>query len=210
MVDRSTRMSSPHARLARLGFRQAEASWAHLQGLADDLPDVVIEALAAAPDPDLAVASLAAIAEAAPKAELMTALANDSRLRERLAAVLGSSEGLGEFLVRHPESVDELADPALAGPAESSDQARLGLLAAVGAEPDDVRPTAGLAPAAAADALRVDYYRRLVRLAAQDLSQRWSVDQSGAALADLAAGTLEASRLAARSATSSATPSTGS
>ena len=207
MVDRSTRMSSPHARLARLGFRQAEASWAHLQGLADDLPDVVIEALAAAPDPDLAVASLAAIAEAAPKAELMTALANDSRLRERLAAVLGSSEGLGEFLVRHPESVDELADPALAGPAESSDQARLGLLAAVGAEPDDVRPTAGLAPAAAADALRVDYYRRLVRLAAQDLSQRWSVDQSGAALADLAAGTLEASLAIARRAVGEAAES---
>src|SRR5262245_65039448 len=109
MGDRSTRGSSPQARLARLGFRQAEASWAHLQGLAgDELPDVVIEAFAAAPDPDLAVASLAGIAEASPKADLTTALANDEGLRDRLAAVVGSGEGLGGFVARPPEWLAEL------------------------------------------------------------------------------------------------------
>src|SRR5690606_6391749 len=56
----------------------------------------------------------------------------------------------------------------------------------------------GTDPEVAADVLRVDYHRRLLRLAARDLSQHWSIEQVGAALADLAAGTLEAALAIAR------------
>jgi [glutamine synthetase] adenylyltransferase / [glutamine synthetase]-adenylyl-L-tyrosine phosphorylase len=200
MGDRSTRVSSPQARLSRRGFRRADESWTHLRRLAGDkdVPDDVVEAFAAAPDPDLAVASLAGIAEAAPDSDLLATLVSDLDLRRRLAAVLGTSEALGDFLARHPDLVDDLADPALDGPAEPADRARVGLLAAVEADPDAETPTTALDPAAASDALRVAYHRRLLRIAAQDLTQRWPVDQSGAALADLATGTLEASLAIAR------------
>src|SRR5262245_4695738 len=121
MADGSSRVRSPQGRLARLGYRQSEASWSHLQRLAggDDVPDVVVEAFAAAPDPDLAVASLAAIAEAAEDVDLLAKVVADADLRVRLAAVLGTSEALGGFVARHPEVLADVADPALAGPAES-------------------------------------------------------------------------------------------
>jgi len=200
MAERSTRASSPQSRLARGGFRRAEESWEHLRRLAGDeeVPEDIVDAFATAPDPDLAVAALAAIAEAAADTDLLSALVSDPDLRRRLAAVLGTSEALGDVLARHPELVDELADPGLEGDAEPADRARAGLLLAVEADPDSETPTTGLEPAAAADVLRVGYHRRLLRLAAQDLTQRWSVDRSGAALADLATGTLEAALAIAR------------
>jgi [glutamine synthetase] adenylyltransferase / [glutamine synthetase]-adenylyl-L-tyrosine phosphorylase len=201
VAEGSARGSSPQGRLARLGFRRAADSWAHLRelGREGEPVDDVVAAFAAAPDPDLAVASFAALVEAADRGgDLVDQVADDADLRARLATVLGTSEALGAFLARHPDLVGELTGADLDGPAEPASQTRAGLLAAVDADPDSPTPTAGLEPAAAADALRVDYRRRLLRLAARDLTQRWSVEQSGAALADLAAGTLDAALAIAR------------
>jgi [glutamine synthetase] adenylyltransferase / [glutamine synthetase]-adenylyl-L-tyrosine phosphorylase len=200
MTDGSSRVRSPQARLARMGYQQSEASWSHLRRFAggDDVPDVVVEAFAAAPDPDLAVASLAAIAEAADDVDLLASIVANDDVRARLAAVLGTSEALGAFVARHPEVVADVADPALAGPAESARDTRAELLRVVDADPDAATPTAGLEPNRASDALRVAYHRYLLRLAARDLTQQWTVDRSGAALADLAAATLEAALAIAR------------
>jgi glutamate-ammonia-ligase adenylyltransferase len=184
-----------------MGFRDAAASFAHLRavcGPAEELPDLVAEALAAAPDPDLAAASLAALAEAAGAHRLMTALHADPRQFERLSAVLGTSEALGTFLFRHPEMVAELADPTLDRERPDAAEMRSGMLRAVGAEPDAPVPASTLDEAAAADALRVEYHRRLMRLAARDLTGQWEVDQVSAALADLAGATVEGALAVAR------------
>ncbi len=64
--------------------------------------------------------------------------------------------------------------------------------------PADPEPVATLPDAAALDALRVEYRRLLLRLAARDLGHRQGVDDTAAELSDLAAGTLEAGLAIAR------------
>ena len=78
---------------------------------------------------------------------------------------------------------------------------RADLLAAVGARPDDPEPVAD--PAAApggspATALPAAYRRRLLQLAARDLTGAVTVDETAAELADLAAAALEAALAIAR------------
>jgi glutamate-ammonia-ligase adenylyltransferase len=197
----SSRASNPQARLARMGFRDAATSYSHLLavcGEAAGVSDRVAQVLAAAPDPDLAAASLATLAESAGAQRLMTDLHADPRQFERLAAVLGTSEALGTFLGRHPELVAELADPSLDGPRPGAEEVRSGMLRAVGADPESPVPAGSDDEAAAADALRVEYHRRLMRLAARDLTGLWEVDEVSAALADLAAATVEGALAVAR------------
>ncbi len=121
----------------------------------------------------------------------------------RLLSVLGGSEALGEHLVRHPEQWRELRDPALGSTRPAAYAVRAGLLAAVGVPPEQREdpaavPVAELDRAAAADALRVEYRRVLVRLAARDLAHHMGVDDVAAELSDLAAGTLDAALAVAR------------
>ena len=68
----------------------------------------------------------------------------------------------------------------------------------MGADPDDPAPTATVEDGAALDALRVEYRRLLLRLAARDLTHDLRVDDAAAELSDLAAGTLEAALAIAR------------
>jgi glutamate-ammonia-ligase adenylyltransferase len=197
-----SRPSTPQARLARRGFRDAATSYTHLQAVcpdAADIPDLVVEALSAAPDPDLAAASLASLAQRTGADRLMGSLHAHPRQFERLAAVLGTSEALGTFLYRHPELVQELADPSLDGPRPDAAEVRAGVLRAVGADPQAPVPVARLDESAGADALRVEYFRRLTRLAARDLTGLWEVDQVSVALADLAGATVEGALAVARS-----------
>src|SRR5215469_17080044 len=58
----------------------------------------VVAALAAAADPDLALAGLAAME---PDHELRAALRSDDKLRAELTAVLGASQALADHLRRH-------------------------------------------------------------------------------------------------------------
>ncbi len=69
----------------------------------------LVEALAAAADPDLA---LAALARMAPGDDLRAALRSDTGLRDRLITVLGVSVALGDHLARHPADWAVLAGPA--------------------------------------------------------------------------------------------------
>src|SRR5215471_16208968 len=127
----------------------------------------VLEALAAAADPDLALASLARLPY---DAGLWAALRADAGFRARLIGVLGVSAALGGHLARHPGDWQVLSGPeALRRPAAA--EVRDELLAAVGAVPGDHEPVSGPARRPGIDpatALRLGYRRRLLHLAARD------------------------------------------
>lgn len=168
---------SPAGRLARLGFSDVDAAsleWARI----DCADERLLESLAAAADPDLAIRSLARLLGAAGHegaAELRVTLGADPELGRRLTSVLGASAGLADHLARHPDDWHELQDSALAS----------------------TRPTAAaitqtLAEASDRDELRRSYRRLLLRLAVRDLSLDLQVDDAAAELADLAAGAIGA------------------
>jgi glutamate-ammonia-ligase adenylyltransferase len=196
------RRTTPAGRLARLGFADAARAQRLVTGDlaldADGADADLLAALAAAADPDLALVTLTRMPR---DAELTEALRADAGLRNRLTAVLGASAALGDYLVRHPADWHVLSGPdALSG--GTAAEARAALLAAVGARPDDLAPVAD--PAAApggspATALPAAYRRRLLQLAARDLTGAVTVDETAAELADLAAAALEAALAIARS-----------
>ena len=162
-------------RLAALGFADTAGAERllcgelHLDPLGDDAQ--VVAALAAAPDPDLALAGLARLGD---REQLLAALRSDPGLRARLAAVLGTSAALADHLRRHPADWRLLSGP--------------------GAEraPEAGELRADLLEASQPDQLRVAYRRRLLRLAARDLTGVTAIDDVMAELADLAGAALEA------------------
>jgi glutamate-ammonia-ligase adenylyltransferase len=195
------RRTTPAGRLARMGFADARrAQLLVTEDLALDPEGAdadLLEALAAAADPDLA---LSALARMSLDTELRAALRDDAGLRTRLTAVLGASAALGDHLARHPDDWQVLrGEEALRGP--SAAELRAMLLEATGAGPDDVEPVARATGAGGdpATALRAAYRRRLVHLAARDLTGLLTLDQVAAELADLAAAALEAALAIARS-----------
>ena len=115
----------------------------------------------------------------------------------RLLCVLGASTALADHLVRHPDHWRELRDPTIGSTRPAAYAVREGLLEAVGADPSAV-PVATLPDDEAVDALRVEYRRVLLRLAARDLAHDLAVDDAAAELSDLAAGTLDAALAIAR------------
>ena len=189
-------------RLASLGFADAQAAQRLITGglasgrRADD--DELLRALAAAADPDAALAGLARLADTE---GLLDELHADPALRARLIAVLGASPALGDHLARHPGDWRALAGPQDEQPTAA--ELRAGLLTAVGADPDAAEPTAGPSrPEGGQDpvtALRPAYRRALLQLAARDLTGAATVDEATAELSDLAAAALEAALAIARS-----------
>ena len=162
----------------------------------------LLASLAAAADPDLALTTLARMPLSG---DLLAALRADAGLRSRLTAVLGASAALGDHLARHPEDWQVLSGPdALRSPGAA--ELRADLLMAVGAKPGDPEPVAGPAGAQGGDpaaapvtSLAAAYRRRLLHLAARDLTGAVTVDETAAELADLAAAALEAALAIARS-----------
>ena len=150
----------------------------------------VLAALAAAADPDLALASLARLPH---DTALWAALRTDEDFRARLTAVLGVSAALGDHLARHPGDWTLLSGPgALRRP--SAGELTGDLLAAVLPGGGD-----GSGSTDPATALRVAYRRRLLHLAARDLTGADGFAEVAAELADLAAAALEAALTIARS-----------
>jgi glutamate-ammonia-ligase adenylyltransferase len=198
------RRTTLSARLARMGF--ADPARAERLAAGDLALDVdgddarLLAALAAAADPDLALAALARMPR---DGGLLGALREDAGLCRRLALVLGASAALGDHLARHPEGWRLLRGPEpLARP--SAGELRSALLAAAGADDGAPGPMAGTVPLAGQDgnpalALRVAYRQRLLHLAARDLTGEMTLDDVAAELADLAAAALEAALAIARS-----------
>ncbi|MGH8835052.1 MAG: bifunctional [glutamine synthetase] adenylyltransferase/[glutamine synthetase]-adenylyl-L-tyrosine phosphorylase [Actinomycetes bacterium] len=208
------RRVSPATRLARLGFIDPDRAVGlfHAPVLAPLDPDALAADLADTADPDLALGSLVKCAEAAERlgfpltAELAAAAA---RARARLLAVLGVSAALGEHLARAPHQWRAVlpgagAPPDLglavgAGVDPTGRDYRAALLTAVGADPAGSDPVAASGPQVL-DELRMAYRRELLTVAGADLAGDWGIEQVGAELAELAAGTLEAALAIARAA----------
>ena len=158
--------------------------------------DPLVTAIAAAADPDLALAGLARLfgAVGPRKDALRAALRAEQDFRERLAAVLGVSAGLADHLARHPEDA-EILRGAVARPEPA--ELRTDMLRAVGADPDDPDGPVAVGPEPTAT-LAAAYRRRLLHLAARDLTGVATVDLVAEELADIAAAVLEAALAVAR------------
>lgn len=157
----------------------------------------VLHELAAAADPGQALTGLVRLA---PDTELRQALREDHQLRERLVSVLGASAALADHLSRHRADWRLLAHDATFPAEDDGAELREDLLAAVGATAG-AEPVADLAVVDGRDPatrLRIAYRRRLLQLAALDLTGARSLDDVTAALADLASAALEAALAIAR------------
>src|SRR6266568_3348665 len=154
---------------------------------ADLRADPLVTAIAAAAEPDLALAGLArlfaAAGTAAGRDALRAALRAEQDFRDRLTAVLGVSSGLADHLARHPEDAGILRG---AVPRPEPAELRADMLRAVGADAIDLDGPVAVGPEPAA-ALAAAYRRRLLHLAARDLTGAATVDVVGEELADIAA-----------------------
>lgn len=196
-MDESGRTRTLAGRLARLGFADVAAAEEHIAEAGLDDAPALLDACAAAADPDLALAGLARLLVTLPTehgCELRAALGEDDGLRDRLTAVLGASEALGDHLVRHPADWRVLLGRD-ARRAPEPGELRTALLYAVGADPYLPAPVGerdGAAP------LHHAYRTRVLHLAGRDLTGVTAFDDVAAELADLAAAAMEAALAVAR------------
>jgi glutamate-ammonia-ligase adenylyltransferase len=168
-----------------------------LEGLDEDR---LFSGLQMAASPDTALQSLVRLIEKHPALrELADA---DPETSEPLFRVLGASEALGEFLIRHPEHLSAFEvrpspEPLPADPQEL----RASLLYSVGADPRAARPVAAATGTDAYAALRTAYRRGVVDLAVKDLCAADPLDfmpAVGGELADLAGAAIEAALAVSR------------
>ncbi|MBC9726059.1 bifunctional [glutamine synthetase] adenylyltransferase/[glutamine synthetase]-adenylyl-L-tyrosine phosphorylase [Streptomyces sp. TRM68367] len=184
------RRSSTFTRLLRHGFTDPSAA-ERLLDSTDLVPvrddPVLLDALGATADPDLALHGLVRLLEAQPgptaRRELLDTVIAAKPLRDRLLGVLGASAALADHLARHPSDWQAL----------------------VMYEPRDLHPGVeeferGLAEATDPVSLRVAYRRCLLSIAARDVCGTTGVAESAAELADLATATLRAALAIARAA----------
>ncbi|MFI2114882.1 bifunctional [glutamine synthetase] adenylyltransferase/[glutamine synthetase]-adenylyl-L-tyrosine phosphorylase [Streptomyces rubiginosohelvolus] len=189
MTTAPGRRSSTFTRLLRHGFTDPSAAeqLLDLDALASVRSDpVLLEALGATADPDLALRGLVRIAEAGEEGErqvLLDTLVSAKPLRDRLLGVLGASEALGDHLARHPRDWQALVT-----------------YESVDLHPGVAEFEQGLADAVDPDSLRVAYRRCLLTLAARDVCGTTDLAQTAAELADLATATLRAALAIARTA----------
>ncbi|MGW2640942.1 bifunctional [glutamine synthetase] adenylyltransferase/[glutamine synthetase]-adenylyl-L-tyrosine phosphorylase [Streptomyces sp. NPDC001348] len=172
------RRSSTFTRLLRHGFTDPSAAErlldsAELAAVRND--PVLLEALGATADPDLALLGLVRLLEAQQGRELLDTVIAAKPLRDRLLGVLGASAALADHLARHPHDWQAL----------------------VTYEPRDLHPGVeeferGLAEATDPVSLRVAYRRCLLSIAARDVCGTTDVAETAAELADLATATLRA------------------
>ncbi|MEU2551903.1 bifunctional [glutamine synthetase] adenylyltransferase/[glutamine synthetase]-adenylyl-L-tyrosine phosphorylase, partial [Streptomyces sp. NPDC013313] len=184
------RRSSTFTRLLRHGFTDPSDAErlldsVELAPVRDD--PVLLEALGATADPDLALHGLVRLLEAQPdptaRRELLDTLTAAKPLRDRLLGVLGASAALGDHLARHAGDWQAL----------------------VTYEPRDLHRGVeeferGLAEATDPVSLRVAYRRCLLSIAARDVCGTIDVAETAAELADLATATLRAALALARQA----------
>ncbi|MFS0716235.1 bifunctional [glutamine synthetase] adenylyltransferase/[glutamine synthetase]-adenylyl-L-tyrosine phosphorylase [Arthrobacter sp. 1P04PC] len=161
--------------------------------------EALFAGLRLAANPDTALLSLVRLIEKNPD---LRRLAADPERSEPLYRVLGVSEALGEFLLRHPGHLAAF-DAAVSPEPVPADPAalRTRLLQSVRADPKAARPVAALTGQDGYAALRTAYRRGVVDLAIKDLCAADPLDYLpavGAELADLAAAAIEAALAVSR------------
>ncbi|GAA1665501.1 bifunctional [glutamine synthetase] adenylyltransferase/[glutamine synthetase]-adenylyl-L-tyrosine phosphorylase [Fodinicola feengrottensis] len=194
------------ARLARYGLLRTDRAADLLTGVplglweagavVDSPAEEILVALGGVGDPDLALLSLHRLATEDPA--VLPALREGAGLRRRLLGVLGASSAFGDLIAARPQLWHELTDPGAYAHRPATGELVAGLLGAVGAKIAD-GPTTGTSGAhatvigpAAVLALRNEYQRRLLCLAARDITGASSMDEVSAELADLADALLQA------------------
>ena len=193
-------------RLARSGFRDSEraerilesAPFARIQA---EMGDQVASAISVCADPDLALVQVARLLEGGTEADQrrwINEWAADPDSFARLLDVMGLSVALGDFLIRHPETLAVVRDAESLTQVPTPERMRATLLGAVGADPLDDAPVATLAEAMAMDALRVTYREQLLGIAVRDITGMATVEVIAEWLSDLADATLEAALAIAR------------
>lgn len=190
--------------LARLGFAELSEAAAELAELSTILGvsrAEILDGAAGAPDADAAVRGMLRVARRDPGP--LTQLLSDEQERRRVWRVLGASEGLADFFLRHPDRLSVLSGPIDALP--TSAELRDSMLSSVGT----VDGFAASGEDSAVVALRVAYRASLARIAAFDLTHPAPTTVVGAvaaALADAAGAALEASLAVARARLEGAAP----
>ncbi|EAP99395.1 putative glutamate-ammonia-ligase adenylyltransferase [Janibacter sp. HTCC2649] len=199
-------MPSVPGDLTRLGFaepRRADNLLADpaLAPLVKDRSRVETDGLAVTlarvNDPDQALLALVRLMEcvatpahATLREALVPALREPGRARDRLFSVLGASIALGDHLIARPEHWTAVVDAV-----QLEVEERIDLMTeAVTAPADGTTPE---------DALRIEYRRQLLGIAALDVSRpdpQARLPETAAALADLAEAALEAALVMARAA----------
>ncbi|WP_159620723.1 bifunctional [glutamine synthetase] adenylyltransferase/[glutamine synthetase]-adenylyl-L-tyrosine phosphorylase [Ruania rhizosphaerae] len=195
--------------LARAGFdeadRDAELFRSSFLAQVYDECDVAGQAaltgaLGRAADPDRGLLALVRLGEAdgVDGAFLRRIFAADGPERERVIAVLGASQALGDWLVSHPEDVAIVASARYRdiGVGAAGEQVRRLMLEAVSADPAADVPVASVsASEGALDEMRRTYRRILLAVATEDLTAddpETLLPAVSATLAHLASAALEA------------------
>jgi glutamate-ammonia-ligase adenylyltransferase len=115
--------SSAKARLAAVGYASPQGALQHLRALTDGvsrraaiqstLLPVLLEFLADTPDPDRGLAAYRRVSEALDDTPwYLRFLRDEGAVAQRLMALLGTSRMVADLLVRAPEALQLLADPA--------------------------------------------------------------------------------------------------
>ena len=207
------RTTTLEGRLARMGFSDAPAAErlitsdlalnigppepAGVQASFGGPPmdDAVLEAIAAAADPDLALLGLARIAGTdggIRRRGYPCRAARGAGVPDAPDRRAGGQRGLADHLARHPDDC-HLLRGADAVRRPSPDQLRAALLYAVGASPLDDNPVADLASLDGTDpaaALCAAYKRHILHLAARDITGVATTEEVASELADIAAAVL--------------------
>src|SRR5690554_455327 len=184
-----SRPSSSLTRLARVGFASLTRAAQLLDEVSARCPtDTLLPLFSRAGDPDQALTRLNDLLHAS-EADVLPLL-GDPDAAQRLVTVLGASNGLAEFFLRHPEELFALAEPTHTLPsADAFGQVLMDAVSEIAGEEE------------AWDALRIRYRSQLARLTAFDLAQPdpvAAIDEITRALSDLAAAALDASLAIAR------------
>lgn len=199
-----TRPESLRTALMRLGLIDIDraeriVSSPSLVALLGDGGVETLSPLASVADPDQALLLLDRILEASPADMAMPrALAADPDALGRLLDLIGMSEALGDFLVRHPDQWMVLADVESLSLAPSRPNLRRAMLASVGADPELAEPRATSSGPEALNSMRVQYRSCLLGIAARDLAGLAGMEAVAAWLSDLADAVLEAALAVAR------------
>jgi [glutamine synthetase] adenylyltransferase / [glutamine synthetase]-adenylyl-L-tyrosine phosphorylase len=188
MTDRT---QSIRGQLARLGFSDRERAERFINDpvMGDVVDEAVLMALGESADPDQALLLLVRFLEAADdqlRHRITQTLKADEDVRGRLFDLLGMSEALGEFLIRHPHQWQVIADSQRLSLPPLAHEMVHDILRAIGADPEQAEPIARGAGDDVLDDLRIAYRSALLQIAARDLAGLAPMEVVAGWLTDLA------------------------
>ncbi|MEE1296204.1 MAG: bifunctional [glutamine synthetase] adenylyltransferase/[glutamine synthetase]-adenylyl-L-tyrosine phosphorylase [Bifidobacterium sp.] len=191
-----------HAGLLRLGDSKRTLDALRGQGVDGTHLRLLLDDLAAAADPDAALASFADIrAQYGRDGHPLDGYLSDHARAQRLIGVLGASNAMGMLMRSRPELLAAVTDdPDHAVRASRDERVRV-MLDAIGVDGTDGAPVATRDLAASVGALRRAYREQLAGIMAYDVSAQDPIDAQPAvsrALSDLADAALEGALAIAR------------